>query len=399
MTFMLQIAYFFAWIISFFNPKVKKWILGQQLVFEKLELAFKSNQKPTAWFHCASLGEYEQAKPVIEAFKKNYPAYQIVITFFSPSGYENVHQEFVFFLPLDTAKNALRFIKIVQPKIAFFVKYDFWPNYLSVLQNKQIPAIAFSAIFRPNQVYFKYRFFKQILTRFDVIFIQNLASKKLLESIGIQNCIINSDTRFDAVLERKNKPKINLFLNEKLLSKKTILLGSIYEEDMKILIPFINQNADFNYLIFPHEINLDSIQKWGKQLDRKFVLFSENQMDCPIVFVDKIGLLADAYQWANYAYIGGGFSKGIHNVLEAAVYGIPVFFGDKNYTKFEEAKDLIALKVAFPINNTADLLKNINHFERNPLELKKTSEICSQYFEAKKGATAGIMAYLKQINF
>jgi len=394
-------------VVSPFNKKASLWLKGRKDVFQKLENHFEYSAYPTVWFHVASLGEFEQARPVIEQLKLTQPQYQILLSFFSPSGYEICKNykfaDIIIYLPSDTKSNAKKFLKIVQPSVVFFVKYEFWYHYLNEIKRQEISLVLFSAIFRKSQLFFnRYSdFFRKLLFCFDYIFVQDTNSVKLLNSIGYDYVDRIGDTRFDRVKQlvdnKKDIPIASNFKN----NKKLFIIGSAWEEDMNVLIPIINDSAysDLKFIIAPHEINAKEINKWASLINRKSICFSKaeewNVIENDVLFIDNIGMLSSLYQYAEWAWIGGSYGKGLHNILEAATYGMPVFFGNKNYQKFNEAKELIALDVAYPINDSSELndkLKSVKIDEDKRLELVKKSQ---NYIISNTGATTEIMNYFK----
>ena len=410
------------WLVSPFNKKAKLWVDGRnKLGIRDWILEKQKSQSPvpnfpipnpqTAWFHCASLGEFEQGRPVIERFKQTFPAYVIVLTFFSPSGYEvrknYTGADFICYLPTDTPSNARDFIEKINPTIAFFVKYEFWYNYLTILHKKQIPVISFSAIFRPNQIFFKWygEFHRNILTNFDHIFVQNQASFILLQNIGIQNVTVGGDTRFDRVAEIVKKSHKHIVVNSFKADKPLLIIGSCWQEDFEIFAPFLNNfTKELKVIIAPHEINKKQIDNWIKVLKGNTIKFSdiaevefdyENPFLYKTLIIDNIGMLSDLYREADFAWIGGGYGKGLHNILEAATFGLPIFFGNKNYKKFQEAVDLEELTGAKPVENTTDFA---SEFEKlyNDLDLRKRkSDIIKNYVEENLGGTDKIIKYVK----
>ena len=394
-------------LISPFNKKAALWFEGRKNIFEKIEASPIYNadgSKKVAWFHAASLGEFEQGRPVIEAFKKAYPDYKILLTFFSPSGYEirknYAEADYICYLPSDTPSNANTFINLVQPSIVFFIKYEFWANYLRALKARDIPSISFSTIFRPNQVFFKSygEFFRETLFCFNHILVQNNESKELLNKIGYQAVTLAGDTRFDRVFEiasqKKQLPLVENFKN----NQSIFIVGSAWQQDMEVLIPLINERQDLKFIIAPHEIHEDEISTWQKQFTGKSIRYSEaingnNLAHYQILIINNIGLLSSLYQYANYAYIGGSFGKGLHNILEAATFGMPIFFGNKNYTKFQEAVELVALGGAFAIGSTAELKTKIDGISNaiNP------AEITENYVKQNIGATNKVLLIAKTL--
>ena len=412
-------------MVSSFNHKAKLWIEGRnkwQLAVsnwqEKIEsqgnFPLETQHSKIAWFHCASLGEFEQGRAVIEKFRETFPAYKIVLTFFSPSGYEvrkdYTGADFICYLPSDTPSNAREFIEKINPSIAFFVKYEFWYNYLRILHEKQIPVISFSAIFRPNQIFFKWYggFYRNILTYFDHIFVQNQSSLDLLQNIGIQNVTVGGDTRFDRVKQiadsRKSLPIIEQFKD----GKPLLIIGSCWQEDFAVIVPFLNNfTKDLKVIIAPHEIHEVEIEGWRKQLKEYSVRYSEistntfltkSQSRIPnILIIDNIGMLSSLYQYADFAWIGGSYGKGLHNILEAAIFGLPIFFGDKNYYKFKEAVDLERLTGAKAINNSAEFVLEFQKLYGD-IELRnQKSTIIRKYMEENLGGTDKVIKYAMKV--
>ena len=340
---------------------------GRKGLLKKLENEFsaQANGRPVAWFHAASLGEFEQGRPVMEAFRSRYPDYFILLTFFSPSGYEirkNYNgADYVCYLPIDTSSNVRRFISAINPRIVFFIKYEFWFNYVNELFTRVSGLIAFSAIFRPEQVFFQSYggFFRRILFGFDHIFVQNKSSVDLLWRVNIINCSVAGDTRFDRVrtiaANARELPEIEAFSS----GNPCIVAGSVWDADMQVLIPVLNRlKGSFKAIIAPHEIKNDQIRSWRKSLKGRTILYSEltpetevSSYDCLII--DNIGMLSSLYRYGNMAYIGGSFGAGLHNILEAATFGLPLMFGNKSYARFEEALELIEYGGAFPIADAA----------------------------------------------
>jgi 3-deoxy-D-manno-octulosonic-acid transferase len=406
-SFALQTYAFLIRQVSWWNPKARKWVQGRKSIFSHLSETIGNNTAPLAWFHCASLGEFEQARPVIEEFKKRYPAYKILLTFFSPSGFEirknYPEAHYVFYLPLDTKENALKFIKTAKPSIAFFAKYEFWYHYLTQLNREDIPAISFSAIFRQDQVFFKRygKFFRNILKEFEHIFVQNQQSASLLKSIGIQQVSVAGDTRFDRVKticdQKKELPLVQNFKN----GKKLLVVGSSWPQDIEVLAPFFNQFPEpLKIIIAPHEIHEEQLVTLQKQLQRKSIRFSQahenNLAQYDVLIIDNIGMLSSLYQYGEFAYIGGAFGKGLHNILEAATFGMPIFFGP-TYDKFQEARDLIEHKAAISVATTEEFAQQFTQlYQQESIRLEKAS-IARQYVEKNTGATHKILDYCQKL--
>jgi 3-deoxy-D-manno-octulosonic-acid transferase len=393
-------------LAALFHPKANLWNAGQQTVWVGLESTMRVNQKPVAWIHTASMGEFEQGRPIIEAFKNQYPDYFILVTFYSPSGYEVRKNtpgiDFVSYLPLDGAHASARFLDLVQPKIALFVKYEFWYFYLEGLRKRGIQTLLVSGIFRPNQSFFQWYggFFRHMLRTFDHLFVQTNSSKELLESIGINQVTVAGDTRFDRVLAnaRNSAPwdVLTKFVNDQAF----IVVGSAWQADMDCIIPLIKSHAfPVKWVIVPHEIHAAELQSWKNQLAVP-VMFSTGELvvDAEVLIVDEVGRLATMYRGATFAYIGGAFGAGLHNTLEAAVYGPTVFFGNKNYQKFHEAVDLVSLGLAFPIADAASLEKEMRAIFEDDDVLVNKQVMSRNYVALQAGATNRIMEYIEQSN-
>lgn len=422
---MLQLLYNFSihvysFIISVlapFNSKAKLWVDGRKNIFERLGSDSLSNpftersRGTLAWFHCASLGEFEQGRPVIEAFRAKYPAYKILVTFFSPSGYEirknYAGANYIFYLPADTPANARKFIEIVKPSIAFFVKYEFWRNYLTELEKKQIPVVSFSAIFRPNQLFFKPYggFYRAVLKKFEHILVQNQESFDLLKSIDIQSITLAGDTRFDRVKQIVDAKKDISIAEQFKANRQVFMVGSAWQTDMEVLIPLMNSlknDSNLAFVIAPHEIHREEINAWQKQMELKSICFSEVKPDTKltdyqVLIIDNIGMLSSLYQYADFAFIGGSFGKGLHNILEAATFGMPIFFGNKAYHKFQEAVDLVRLGGAFAVSSTNDLGEILKNLRSNEAKKKETDKISQNYVLQNIGATEKVMSVVASI--
>jgi 3-deoxy-D-manno-octulosonic-acid transferase len=391
-------------IVSFFNPKAKLWIIGRRNSFDSLLTFKKSTNKPIIWIHCASLGEFEQGRPLIEHIHNTLPHYSILLTFFSPSGYEirkDYNQaDFICYLPSDTIRHAKRFLNIVNPEMAVFVKYEYWFNYMHVLQNKSIPLYVISAIFRPNQHFFKSygSWFANQLKAVTYFYTQNEVSVSLLKSLGIDNALLCGDTRFDRVLKIAENatsfPIIDAFCNSKSDSELWVV-GSSWQPDEILLASLLNSGINIRLIIAPHEIHsehLNQISQYFKNFNIAFYS-KANPLDAQnadILVIDNIGLLSQIYKYGQVAYIGGGFGSGIHNILEAAAYQIPVIFGPK-YQKFDEAVYLTNAGGAFPINSSDELLTIANKLINDKVYYHTVALICKQFVEANKGSTQKII--------
>jgi 3-deoxy-D-manno-octulosonic-acid transferase len=394
-------------LAALFNPKAKAFILGRKDIFKNLEIAFSVNTSPVMWIHCASLGEFEQGRPIIEAFKTRWPDYKILLTFFSPSGYEvrknYAGADYVFYLPLDGKRNAEKFISITKPSLAIFVKYEFWHYYIQELHDQNIPVISASSIFRKDQLFFRRygRFYKNILKNVSYFFVQNDVSVELLQSIGIANCKRAGDTRFDRV-NTLTQQGGEILIAEKFKDKQhTWVIGSAWPEDMEVFIPFINQSElNLKFIIAPHEINEAFMTSIEKSLQVKCIRFSkatESLEDYTVLIIDNVGMLSKLYKYAEFAYVGGAFGKGLHNILEPACYGIPVFFGNKNFEKFQEAKDLIMRGGAFEVSGYNDLRAKYELLISRPENYLLACDVTALYVKENLGATERILEYCAKI--
>lgn len=391
-------------VVAIFNKKIKLFVEGRKTTFSKI-LALKN--KDLIWFHAASLGEFEQAIPIIEEIKKNFKNHKILVTFFSPSGYQirkNYNlADVVCYLPLDSKKNAKKFIEIVNPKMAIFIKYEFWPNLLNELKNKKINTILVSGILREKQVFFKSYggFMREALKAFQHFFVQDNNSKKLLNSINFKNVTVAGDTRFDRVskiLEQNNSLD---FINQFKDNKYIIVAGSTWKEDEELLVNYINNKAlpDEKFIIAPHNIKSDAILELQKSINKNTLLFSDKQgkklSEYHVFIVDTIGILTKIYAVADVAYVGGGLKTGLHNILEPATFGIPVIIGD-NYSKFKEAVDLVKIGGCISIKNKQEFTEKLMLLKEDESLRNLTGIINKKYIEDHLGATKLIMNYLKE---
>ena len=391
--------------VSPFHAKAKKMIAGRQHLFTEIETALAKNKEPIIWFHCASLGEFEQGRPVLEKITADYPQYRIFLTFFSSSGYEVRKNysgaDFIYYLPLDSPANARQFLDLVKPEVAFFIKYEFWYNYLSELKQRQIPTFSISAIFRPNQLFFKSygSFYRTLLHSFTHIFTQNQTSAGLLVSAGIKHITVAGDTRFDRVLQTaamvKNIPIVEAFKKD----KPIFVIGSSWPQDMEVLLPFVQKWAvQVKFIIAPHEIHEHEIVALAEKFSGRAVRFSHIEQQNPenfsVLIIDNIGMLGSLYAFGDYAYIGGAFGKGLHNTLEAAVFGLPLFFGP-HYQKFQEAIDLVSSGVAFPIRSTAALDEAFSRIFADDNLYQTVSGQAKKYVIEQAGATNIILKHVQ----
>lgn len=390
-------------IIALFNQKIQLFVDGRKETISKVDELKNQN---TIWFHAASLGEFEQARPIIEEIKKDHSKYKILVTFFSPSGYE-IRKNYdladvICYMPLDSKSNARRFIEIVNPKMAIFVKYEFWPNFLFELKRNEIPIILISGILRKNQSFFKWYggFMRKALITFNHFFVQNSESKELLNSINFKNITVAGDTRFDRVSKILEQDNDLDFINEFKDEKYTVVAGSTWQEDEELLVNYINKNAteDEKFIIAPHNIKNDAIKSLQKSIHKKTILFSEKDnkdlSDFQVFIIDTIGILTKIYAAADIAYVGGGLKTGLHNILEPATFGIPVVIGNQ-YGKFREAVDLVAAKGCISISNQKEFSSIFTKFKNDADFRLKTGKINKEYIQQNVGATQKIMNYLK----
>ena len=401
-----HIAGFHIGIISMFNKKLMLGVKGRKETFNLLDSKISANDK-TIWFHCASLGEYEQGLPVFEEIKAMYPKHKIVLTFFSPSGYQirknSPIAHVVTYLPLDTIKNAKQFLDIVHPELVVFVKYEIWPNYLLQLKKRNIDAILISALFRKNQSFFKPsgKWMQKALFAFKHIFVQNEQSKSLLNNIGFDEITISGDTRFDRVSNQLTINNALDFIETFKNNKLCIVAGSTWPEDEALLIDYINtDNSDTKFIIAPHNIKSHQISSLQKQLTKSAILYSKkDSADLPnvkVFIIDTIGLLTKIYSYADMAFVGGAIgTTGLHNTLEAAVFGVPIIIGN-NYKKFPEASTMIKNRGMFSISNKSELEVILNKLIKNEDFRINSGKINSTYISENKGAVTQIMAYLNK---
>jgi len=388
-------------IAAIFNPKAKKWIVGRKNWRKNIAEDFTPSQ--TIWFHCASLGEFEQGRPLIEEMRKHSPNSKIVVTFFSPSGYEIRKNyegaDFICYLPLDTPLNARDFIKLIRPQQAFFVKYEFWANYLFELKKQNIPTYCVSGLFRKEQRFFKKNnaFFRSILNSFSHFFVQNENSRKLLENINFDNVTVCGDTRYDRVKLNADRVESHPILERFKSNQQVWVIGSSWSVDEELLFPLINKGKiEERIIIAPHEVHESHINSIEKSLTVPFIKLSEcnDHTDfekTKVLIIDCIGLLANAYYYGNYAYVGGAFGKGLHNILEPAVFGLPVIFGPK-HSKFPEATLFIDAGIGFSISDLNSFEEKRNHILNN---LEILSNKAKEFISLNSGATSIILKNLK----
>jgi 3-deoxy-D-manno-octulosonic-acid transferase len=404
------LADFILKIVALFSKKIKLFVEGRKSVFKILSDKIKYYDK-TIWFHAASLGEYEQGLPVMERMKSRFPNHLIVLTFFSPSGYEvrknNTIADVTVYLPLDTQSNVEQFMKIVRPDMAFFIKYEYWPNYLNALQIREIPTYLISGIFREKQVFFKWYggFYRKALDAFEHFFVQNSSSKELLLKLGKTNVTVSGDTRFDRVFSILNQNNQLDFIDNFKNNNLTVVVGSSWPKDEMLLVNYINSSNNVKFIIAPHNINKDQIADLKNQISKKTILFSSinfNDLDASklaendVLIIDTIGILTKIYSYADIAYVGGGFGNpGVHNILEPATFGVPIIIGP-NYSHFAEATALVKMNGCISITNQEELNETFDKLIQNSDVRLEKGHICSTFVEMNKNATEIIMNYIIQ---
>ena len=401
----IGLADLFLPIIALFSSKMKRSHLGRKETFSKLKQNISSSDS-VIWIHCASLGEFEQGRPIIEHLAIEYPNDKIVLSFFSPSGYE-VRKDYdkvaaVVYLPLDTKKKTSHFLEILNPRLAIFVKYEIWPNILQELSKRRIKTIIISGIFRKEQHFFSKNnnWYRKPLDAFAHFFVQDQNSVALLKSIGFENTTLSGDTRFDRVFELVSQREKLDFLEDFTSGKHTLVAGSTWDKDELLLADYINTQALENevFIFAPHNIKQEGIQRLIKQIKGNVVLYSKATntaiATAQVLIIDSVGKLTSVYAYADVAYVGGGFGTGIHNILEPATYGIPIVIGPK-YDKFKEAKDLITTGACIVVQDQKDLNKTLNEFKTNTEILTKKGNLALQYIKDNIGASDLIFNWIK----
>jgi len=387
------------YVASFFNKKAKLWLTGRN------NIAYKKFEKST-WFHFASLGEFEQGRPLLEHVRKHQPETKIVVTFFSPSGYEirknTPLADAVYYLPLDTAANARAFIEVINPSVAVFTKYEYWYHYFNQLHKKQVPLYVISGIFRPGQVFFKWYggLHRRMLGFVTYFFVQDTASKELLQAVGVSNVEVSGDTRFDRVWANAQHPTELPLIDQFKNDHKLFIAGSTWPEDEALVAALVKDYADWKFIFAPHEIGEEKIAKLIDLLPLNSVIrysrIADNQLSLnnyQTLIIDNIGMLSSLYQYADVAFIGGGFGVGIHNTLEAAAFGLPVMFGPK-YDKFKEAKDLINIKGGYSINDEPELKATVAYVTEDIQRYDTVCQVVRDYVKENTGATKTIADHI-----
>lgn len=391
-----------------FSKKNRTFLQGRKGLFKQLK-AFnqKRKEEPCFWFHCASLGEFEQGRPVIEALKEQYPDACIIITFFSPSGY-NVRKDYeladlVCYLPLDGTINAQRFVKLVRPTVAIFIKYEFWYGYLQALDQRDIPSISVSTLLRANAAPFRWYggFYRQMLRLVNHYFVQDELTGKLLENIGIRSTTLAGDTRFDRAADLCHQAEEIKLAAEFKQNEKVMVVGSNWLPDTEVLLPFIQEfEEQLKFIIAPHNIEEEHLVRIEEALPYKTVRYSQAKENTVsnyrVLLIDNVGMLTSLYHYGDFAYVGGAFGKSLHNILEPATFGMPLFFGNRSYQHVREANDLLKLKGAVTVNDTKDLRYKFLTIWNDEEKQRKVAEICQDYVRTHTGATKKVVNYLER---
>ncbi|MFS4466863.1 3-deoxy-D-manno-octulosonic acid transferase [Maribacter sp. 2210JD10-5] len=403
---LISLVSLFLRLIALVNPKIKLFVTGRSNTFKTLEKNIAKTDK-VIWIHAASLGEYEQGLPIMERLKTEYPSHKILLTFFSPSGFEikknTPAADVVTYLPMDSKNKVERFLTLAHPVLAIFIKYEIWPNYLKALGAKNIPTLLISSLFKRNQAYFKWygSFMRKALRYFTHFYVQNENAKALLHSIGFDNVTIAGDTRLDRVFEILSRDNSIAFMDDFNKGKICFVAGSTWSEDEKLLVQYINNTEnDLKYVIAPHNINEAHSKSLLKVLKKPTVLYSDlaSQIiqDFDVLILDTIGLLTKVYSYADVAYVGGAFATGLHNTLEPAVFGIPVIIGP-NYTGFMEAENLVKLGGVLSIDNQEGLDKTLDGLINHESRRETTGAINVNYITNNKGASVQIMDHIRRL--
>jgi 3-deoxy-D-manno-octulosonic-acid transferase len=387
---------------SLYNPKAAKWLQGRKQQKETINEASLSRIQNGIWIHCASLGEFEQGRPLIEALKKKYPEIPVILTFFSPSGFE-IRKNYsladrIFYLPIDLPGKARQFVNAIKPRLAVFVKYEYWINHIEALKQQKVPLILVSGIFRKNQIFFRWygKLFLKTLAQFDRLFVQNNESADLLKRYQVKNVEIAPDTRFDRVYaiagNEKQIPEVASFCG----NNPVLIAGSTWPADESLLAHHINQDkSDWKYIITPHEIDNAHVREIKNRLKVPVTTYTQynSGAEYKVMILDTMGMLSAVYRYGSLAYVGGGFTKGIHNILEAAVYGLPVLFGP-NYRKFNEAVELVHAGGGIVISNQENLNERLNTLKSDGKERENTGQKAMDYVHSHLGGTKQIMEYI-----
>ena len=392
-------------VLSLFSGKIRHFLTGRRTLFQDLENFRRDHPGKLVWIHVASLGEYEQARPILARWKAEFPEYFVLVSFFSPSGYDHVikkpqpHVDFITYLPLDQKSNAIQFVQIIQPTFALFVKYDLWFEHINALKKAGIPIFLVAAAFRENQIYFKVygSFFKSILHKLDWIFTQNSETVQLLNASGIYQTTQTGDTRFDRVAATAAAPKDLPEIKKWIDGRPTIVVGSAWEEDMALLIPLINSHPAYCWIIAPHDLDVKPMDRWASQIQQESVRYSlwDSNFAGSVLFIDNIGMLSSLYQFAKVGYVGGAFGKGLHNILEALGFGIPVIFGKvKKPGKFPEAAQSVAEGCGFSISDFPELETTFLQLEQ-PDFYQQSAKSAQNWVKSNLGAADKIVEAIR----
>ncbi len=388
-------------VAALWNPKAKQWSDGRKAIFRRMSEAISPSDR-IVWVHVASLGEFEQGRPLIEKIREEHPEYKILLTFFSPSGYEVRKDykgaDYIFYMPLDTTSSARKFLEIAHPEIAIFVKYEFWLNTLFQLKKLNIKSYIVSAIFRERSIFFRWYggYWRRALKTFNTIFVQNTESKELLKGIGFTNVEIAGDTRFDRVAQIALSAKPNAIVEKFKGDKRLMIAGSTWSPDEELIYNVVTQNSDIKFVIAPHEIGEERVGELLHRLGSRAIRYTKVDNNTPlgsiqVMILDTMGQLSSIYRYADWAYIGGGFGVGIHNTLEAATFGLPIAFGP-NYHKFKEAKDMVELGACCPIQNSEELTRWFEELRDNNERHLSTRQLSKSYATQNQGASNIILS-------
>lgn len=394
-------------VVSLFSDKARLWIVGRKDWQKNMSAVLSGLEKKPIWVHVSSVGEYEQGKPIIDSIQAEYPQVPIVLTFFSPSGFQllkgKTRADFVFYLPLDSKNNASVFLDIVNPVGAIFIKYEFWYFYFNELKNRNIPFTLISAKLRPDQFFFKWygKPYQRILKLPNYYFVQDEETRRLLNKIGVTSVSVAGDTRIDRVSEILNENEVDQIVESHIGDKKVLILGSSWQDELDMLVSFLKNNpdSDWKFIVAPHEIQsnkIDSFEQKLSVLSLRYTLQFDNRVDedVPVLIIDCIGKLKHLYKYGTVAFIGGGFGSSIHNILEPVAFGLPVLFGP-NHQKFPEAQTLLDSGGAFVVNNQKEFDMKLNEFVENQEAIEQSSKACESFINENLGATNKIMSELK----
>ena len=393
-------------LVARWNSKAKLWHEGRKNLLQRMAQAITSGER-IVWIHVSSLGEFEQGRPIIEQLKREHPEYKILVTFFSPSGYEIRKNysgaDYIFYMPIDTPSNAKRFLDIVNPELVVFVKYEYWLNFLSELRRRKIRTFIVSAIFRRNSIFFKWygNMWRRALDSFEVIFVQNEESKRLLSEIGFDNVVVAGDTRFDRVADIAAAAKRIELIEKFKGDKRLFVAGSTWGPDEEILQQLINDNPQIKFIVAPHEMDNSRIERLLRETKGGAVRYTECSggelpKECQLLVLDTVGLLSSVYGYAEWSYIGGGFGVGIHNTLEAATFGLPIAFGP-NYMKFKEARDMISLGAAVSVKSYEELEAWFSPLRDSESKRQSVARIAKDYTAKNQGATSLFIKTVEQV--